>query len=354
MNRPESRNPDSRVVTADDVDAGALDAFLRRFFSPAHCDFLNQHGAWWHRGQQHRHVAVVGDDIAGYCSVIPSPCRLAGETRPAHWWVDLVVDPRFRGRGLQTEMDERVRHGTEVLLGFPNALAARIHRKHGWGVSEEHLILLMPFQPSRLRPVLRATGARGLALRAVARLAWPLAYRLRQRALRYQPVSARRLKTPNAGELADIFERYHDDTVTTTCRHGEHLHWRYFEAPYSDQLDVFVAGARSPQIAAITRSRPTDHGPRVKILDLFGELDDPVLIADLLRRVAQEAARRNAVELSAFATQPHLFSIFRSAGFVLRTLARSCWHSADPTLMRLLDQHPSHWTYADSDQEDPA
>ncbi len=345
---------EDRVVTADDVDGAALDTFLRRFFSPAHCDFLLRHGAWWHRGQHHRHVALVGDAIAGYCSVIPAPCHLGDEVLPAHWWVDLVVDPRFRGRGLQTEMDRRVRRGAEVLLGFPNALAAKIHRKHGWGVSEEHLVLLLPFQPTRLRPVIRATGARGFALRTAARLAWPISHRLRRRALRYRPTSARRLESPDADQLAGIFEDHHDRGVTTTHRNADYLRWRYFQAPYRDQLDFFVAGDPSPRIAAVTRSRPTDHGPRVKILDLFGQLDDPALATALLCCVAREAAHRNAIELAAFATQPNLFPFFRSSGFVLRTLARSCWHSANPDLMRRLDQHPSHWTYSDSDQEGPA
>ncbi len=342
------------MVSAGDVDSVALDAFLRRFFSAAHCDFLLRHGAWWHRGQQHRQVALVGDAIAGYSAVIPAPCRVGGKTVPAHWWVDLVVDPKFRGRGLQTRLDRRVRENAEVLLGFPNALAAGIHRKHGWGVSEEHLVLLLPFRPARLRPVQRAAGARGLVLRGLARLAWPITSRLRRRALRYRPASARRLETPDAGDLGAIFERHHDSEVTTTCRGADYLRWRYLEAPYRDQLGFFVAGDSSPLVAAVTRSRPTDHGPRIKILDLFGRLDDPALVADLLRLLAREAARQGAVELSAFATLPHLFPLFRSAGFVLRTRARSCWHSADPSLMRLLDQCPSHWTFGDSDQEDPA
>lgn len=346
--------PHVRVLSAGDVDASALDAFLRRFFPAAHCDFLFHHGAWWHRGQQHRLVAMVGDTVAGYSSVIPAPCHLGGEKVPAHWWVDLVVDPAFRGRGLQARMDRRVREDAEVLLGFPNALAAGIHRKHGWGVSEKHRVMLLPFAPPRLRPVLNAKGSRGIILRSAAQLARPVAYLLRRRALRFHPDSARRLEAPTAAELAETFANHHDPTTTTTYRDAAYLEWRYLEAPYRGELTFFAAGQPSPRVIAISRGRQTERGHAVKILDLFGRLDDPALVADLLRLVARHSARDGAVELSAFVTLPHLYPVFRSAGFVLRTLARSCWHSTDPARMRLLDQQPSHWTFGDSDQEEPA
>ncbi len=345
---------EARVVNAGDVDGAALDAFLRRFLPAAHCDFLLRHGDWWHPERRQRMVTTVGDTIAGYSAVISSPCRLGDDTFPAHWWVDLVVDPAFRGRGLQTLMDRRVRQGAALLLGFPNPLAAGIHRKHGWGVSEKHRILLLPFEPPRLRPVTRASGARGIVLRTGARLVSPLGSLLRGRAARYRPVSAHRIDDPEAGALAEIFERHHPGAVTTTARDAEYLQWRYLDAPYRGQLAFFAAGDPSPRAVAITRSRPTDRGLIVKLLDLFGDLDDPALVNDLLRLVTRQAARDRAVELTAFATLPHLFPVFRAAGFVLATTGRSCWHSADLGIMRRLDRRQSHWTLGDSDQEEPA
>ena len=34
----------TRLLTADEVEAEVLDAFLRRFFPAAHCEFLRRHG----------------------------------------------------------------------------------------------------------------------------------------------------------------------------------------------------------------------------------------------------------------------------------------------------------------------
>lgn len=344
---------ESRLLDAGEVDEAALDAFLRRFFPAAHCDFLSLHGDWWHPEPRQRMVTTVGDAIAGYSAVIATPCRLGDDTLRAHWWVDLVVDPAFRGRGLQSLMDRRVREDAALLLGFPNALAAKIHRKHGWGVSEAHRMLLLPFAPPRLRPVRRATGARRLVLRLAAQLAHPAGGLLRLQAARGEPVSARRLEEPKAGALAEIFERHPRDVVTT-ARTAEYLKWRYLDAPYRDQLAFFTAGEPSPRAVAVARSRPTSRGPIVKLLDLFGDLEDSALIADLLRLVVREAARSGAVEVTAFATLPHLFPTFRSAGFVLSTTGRSCWHSFDAGIMQRLDRRQSHWTLGDSDQEEPA
>ncbi len=72
-----------------------------------------------------------------YCAVIPTAMRVAGERVDAAWWVDLVVDPDHRGRGLQRAFDEKVRAAAPLIVGFPNTLAAVIHRKHGWGVRED-------------------------------------------------------------------------------------------------------------------------------------------------------------------------------------------------------------------------
>ena len=342
-----------RLVTAEEVDGPSLDAFLRRFFPPAHCDFLLRHGEWWHQGPRNRLVALVGDTVAGYSALIPAPCRLDGRTYRAHWWVDLIIDPEFRQRGLQARMDRRVKEQTELLLGFPNALAAKIHRRHGWGVSEQHRTMLLPFEPTRLRPVMRASGPRAAALRTVTRLARPFGRLLRKRADRYQPVTAHRLETPEPEALGEIFERYHDAAVNTTSRDAEYLKWRYFDAPYRDELGFFVAG-EPPRLAAISRSRETNRGRTVKLLDLFGDLEDAKTVDDLLRLVARQAASENAVEVAAFVTLPELFPTFRAAGFVLRTTARSCWLSPDPAAMRLLDRRRSHWTFGDSDQEEPA
>lgn len=344
-----------RIVTADEVDAGALDAFLRRFFPSRHCDFLLRHGDWWHRGSRHRIVATVDGAVAGYSAVIPAPCRIARRVHEACWWVDLIVAPELRGRRLQHLMDERVRQTHGLLLGFPNAVAAGIHRRHGWGVREDLETRLLPFEPARLGIVRRTRGPRGFVLRLAARLAQPLGSILRARARRYRPVTARRLAEPTPAALAAVFERHHSGDLITTVRDAGYLKWRYFDAPYRDSLGFFAAGeAESPRLAAITRNRDTPHGRVVKLLDLFGDFEDRAAALDLVRLVARHAALDNASQVTAFASLEALYPVFRSAGFLFGTVGRSCWLSSDPDVMEAFATQQTHWCLGDSDHEEPA
>src|SRR5687768_4592624 len=98
-----------RVGDASSLAASELDQFLRTVYKPEKSEFLRLHGAWWHRGNHNRLVVVEGDRIAAYCGVIPIKCLVRGEPYEAVWWVDLIVAPEFRGRGLQSILDAEVR-----------------------------------------------------------------------------------------------------------------------------------------------------------------------------------------------------------------------------------------------------
>ena len=115
-----------QIQTVARVDPERMGRFLGRAFSACKAEFLLHHGTWKHRGEDHQLVLVDGAKIVGYCGVIPVKCRIAGQPREAVWWVDLVIDPDHRGRGLQTIFDEHIRSMTQLKLGFPNALAAKI------------------------------------------------------------------------------------------------------------------------------------------------------------------------------------------------------------------------------------
>ncbi len=350
--QPETAMASVRIVTADEVDSEALDTFLRRFYPARHCDFLLQHGEWWHRGSRNRIVATMDGTVAGYSAVIPAPCRIAGHVHNACWWVNLIVAPEFRGQHLQNLMDRRVRKTYDLLLGFPNALAAGIHRRHGWGVREDLEVRLLPFEPARLQIVQRARGLLGLALRLSARFMQPLGSILRAKARRYRPIAARRLREPTPTALAAAFERHHPGDLITTSRDAEYLRWRYFDSPHRDSLSFFAVGqAEAPRLVAIARHRDTSNGRVIMLLDLFGDLEDQTATADLIRLVARHAALENASEVTAFVSLPALYPVFRSAGFYLRKVGRSCWLSSDPDVMRCFATQQDHWCLGDSDFE---
>lgn len=340
------------VCPASQVDQQELHAFLRRFFGDAKAEFLRLHGTWWHRGEKNRWVLRDGDSVAGYCAVIPTTCLVAGRPRDAVWWVDLVIAPEYRGRGLQTLFDDLVRGRGRLLLGFPNALAAEIHRHHGWGVREDLRSLLLPLDPRRVSAVRRASGIRGAALRLAAGALVPGAFLWRRHLAVYRPTSARRLREPDFETLAAAAEQM-DSRWLTTLRDASYLRWRFGEGPFPHRIYVAGDGPR-PQLVLITR-RIGLGGTRVeRWLDLFGDLDDRRLLDDLLRCAAGDAARGGVAQITALAAHPSIHSALRRQGFVAGSSARFCWLDDERETMRAITEAPHHWCLGDSDNDEPA
>jgi hypothetical protein len=343
-----------RIVTAADVDPERLHQFLLRAYGPTKSAFLRQHGRWWHAGDRHRLVVARGEEIAGYCAVIPTRCRVGAEVHDAVWWVDLIVMPEFRGLGLQRLLDAELRAMGDLKLGFPNPLAAPMHRRHGWGVREDFRTLLLPLAPTRVRIVQQAPGVKGTLLRAGAAALTPLARLFRGRLARYRPVTARVLERPDAGALAAIFTRHGPTGVVTTARDAEFLRWRYLDAPYRAALTFYVAGpAEDPSLALIARLVDGETGPLVRILDCFGHLDDTAGLRDVVSLCLRDAARARATQVTFLASLPRLRPPLRALGFVAGSMARFCWHSHRPEVLAAIGAADCHFGFGDSDNDDP-
>ncbi len=367
---PSQQTPNhQRISTASETDPAALAAFLDRMYPPAKSAFIQQHGDWWHGGAQNRWVLLVDGVVAGYCAIIPTLAALHGEAVPAIWWVDLVIDPAYRGQGLQRLFDERVRSLAELKLGFPNAAAAAIHRKHNWGVREDFHALLLPLRPPQMR-LFRDGLVRRAAGLAFAPLAAAWRFYLRKNSAsksqnlrlssRIEPGS---LLNPEA--LAAVAAA-HPPGVPTTLRTADYLRWRFFDAPYANQL-TYYAGytapaepslltAALPDIVLVVRTLERAGRREVRILDVFGRLDGSPQIqralAAALRLAASDAARAGAVQVTALVSLPTLLPAFRAAGFWLRSVGRFCWHTTNSAHYATL-AGPSHWALADSDNDEP-
>lgn len=333
---------------AAEVDPAALRAFLERCFGAQKARFLERHGTWWHGGRENRMALLVDGAVAAYCGVIPARCRVAGEALEAVWWNDLVVAPELRGRGLQRIFDRAVRQRCGLLLGFPNELAARIHRRHGWGVRDDLRAVMAPLRPPRLAAVTRSRGAAGSLLRAAAGALAPFAGRWRRRLAGYSPRRARRLAEPDLERWAELARRGAAETATT-LRDETHLRHRYLEAPYRGELRFYECA----DLALVCRRLRRRGSVEERVLDLFGDLDDEEGVGDLLRCVLGEAVRAGAAQVTALAAHAELAARFRRRGFLLASTARFCWSSPDPAVMDALGRSRLHWCLGDSDNDEP-
>lgn len=344
-------NRTTEVATTDTVDGQSLGAFLRRVFPSSKAEFLSQHGDWWHTGNGNRWVLLVDGQIAGYCAVIPAHILVEDNKTPALWWVDLVLAPEFRGLGLQSLFDRKIQEASNLKLGFPNQLAAKIHRGHGWGVREDFTTMLLPLQPSGVKSVQRQVGVRGLALRSSAVFLTPWASRLRSNYGKYIPQSARKLENPHPDTLAGIFIRQKNTLPPTTYRDAGYIQWRFLDAPYRAELDFYLAGPSSrPTHYLVSRYVEYENVPAVRVLDLIGDLNDLEPIKDLLSLSIKDAVSRGAKQVTLLATLPEIRSLARRMGFYFTSKTRFCWTSSDSELNQALYGRV-HWALADSDND---
>lgn len=329
------------LTTAAEVDRDRLDAFLARSFRPAKAAFLREHGDWWHRGPENRWLLEEGCTILGYCAVMPTEVTVGGVLREASWWVDLVIDPAARGRKLQRLFDDRIR-AQPLTLGFPNAVAAAIHRRHGWGVREDLRVRMLPLVGSRLpslqtRPRLRRLV--GPILSALGRIV----------------VAAGGFPDPSAssgheravGRLFSLVGQL-DVRWVTTARTSAWFRWRYRDAPWPDQLRVFEAGAS----AAVARVAVQAGETVVRILDLVGVLDPPE-VRQLVGQITQWARRQGAVQVVGLAANRITDHSLARAGMFLQAPGRSCWYSPDREIAGTIGASLHHWTFGDADHDEP-
>lgn len=342
--------------------------FLRRMFDPVKGAFLADWGRWWHGGDENRFGVLAEDGaLAAYFAITPMQCVLGGEVRDSLWWIDLIVDPAFRRRGLQTVMDDAVRTRPGLKLGFPNEFHSTILARHGWGVRGDLRKQMLPLRLHRVRFVQQATGWRGRLLRLGATLTRPGLAGLRAWWGRYRPRYTQAWPEATPAALAAIFAQAQAGLaqtegnpaggVMTTQRSAPFFQWRYFDCPYREELRFYRAQLADGRAGyAIARFSDLRGLKSVRILDLYGDFARQGLLRDLLatiRRDAVQAGADQVIILSSLSSRPGLRAALRAGGFSISVPVYFCWHAQDPVLHRQLHQQPLYWTLADSDNDEP-
>jgi GNAT superfamily N-acetyltransferase len=345
---------DVQIVEPAQANPQELSAFLDEAFGPVKGRFLVEHGDWWHKGPGGRFVALCDGVIAGYRGMIPSLCFFAGRELPAVWAVDLYVTPRFRGKGLQRLLDQRLLEGTGVRLSFPNQTAAKIYVRQGYGLRDDLQMLSVPLYPRSWPGVLRRSGSQGRVIRAGAAGLSPLAAAFRARAARYRPKQTEIASSLDTREAEELFRSSATSGTATTLRSEDFLRWRYLEAPYRQELAFFLTGSPGRRTHyAIVRYVRTDASVRARILDVCGDFDAEEGLADLMRTMLRDAALRGATDIGALAGPPKLARAMRSAGFLIRHPVLFRWLADEQSIHEHFSSTRFHWTLGDSDLDSP-
>jgi GNAT superfamily N-acetyltransferase len=343
-----------RVMEAAQADPSGLSAFLEQAFGPLKGRFLFEHGDWLHRGTGRRFVATCDGAIAGYRAMLPSACLLEGREIPAVWAHDLYVLPRFRGRGLQRLLDERLLEsarfeGASLLLSFPTEIGSKIYAEQGYGIRKDIRWFSASLHPRLLGE--RAPGTRGALRRAGSS---GLAAALRARSSRYRPKRTEVVASPDPNTLEDLFRRCVASDTATTLRSSEFLRWRYLEAPYRSELQFYLTGPQDrPTHYAIVRYVGPEDSVRVRILDVFGDFSDADGLIDLFRTVVRDATLRGALSVIFRACSPELARAARSAGLLFSGKSWFRWLADMPPIHERFYTINLHWVYGDGAHDPP-
>ena len=340
-----------KILDLEQVDPLSAQLFFQNNFSDTKSEFLTKYGAWWQAGGENLWFLQVEDQLVGYCGVIPTRLGVDQKKVSAIWWNDIVIAPEHRGNHYQTHFDEKIRNMDILKLGFPNALAAKIHRKHGWGVKEDLQTRLLPLRPLALRSINNYHGVHKSLLKLGASALSPLAWIWRKKYLRFHSEHVWSEPDVTPEMLAGIFDRHYDDRIVTTWRDFDYFQNRFFRAPYLDELRFYFAGPSSvPTHYLVARFLEQDGYKHVRILDMFGDFNDVAKIRDLVGLVIKDALIWDAKQIIVLVTFSQLHPVFNALGFIIRGISRFCWYPKND-YADIFENKYLYFTLADSDND---
>jgi GNAT superfamily N-acetyltransferase len=342
-----------RVLPFRDVDAEAIYEFLKLAFKPNKAAFLHQYADWWRNHYDNYPVLVDEENrVVGYSALAPSKILLEGKAVELLWWGDMFIHPEHRGKRLQTRLNDYVRGLNILLTGFANEAGAKVYVRDGWGLaSRGHWYghLLNPMMNTKVRGL---KDWRKPLVDTFLPLTRPFYRFWMSRELKSSPKVRKIALEPQV--LAEVFERYNrPSNVMMSYRDVDWFQWRYLEAPYAKELEVYAIGEGDLRQVLILRPS-MENGFRVwRLLDMFGDLEDVEAWESLIRHVSHEAAKAGADKVLALASYPSIEEALMRVGFPERSIVRFVWFSADTALHARMGDFPAHWGMADYDFDAP-
>ena len=340
-----------KIAPIEEFDLDKINSFLKNQFPIKTAESIIKQGQWKSRGIRNRLILTVDNRIAGYFSLIPIKVAINNKSIPAYWWVDLIIDKLERGKGYQTFVDRFIRDMPNLKLGFPNENAALVHNKHDWVVMENHKILLNPLIPKYIYRKTKDNLVQKLALIIITPLISLLMKIIKIFIGVYKVKWSRKIYNPDPSIFSNTFSENISKDLITTWRDLDFFKWRYFSCPNKDQLNFYVS-EKSGKIShyCITRKIKLKGRKILRILDLYGNLDDQERIKDILMLIVKEAQKDAIYQITSLVTIPTLIPIYYKCGFILSAKSRFCWHSNEPNIKSKFNG-TVYWTLGDSDND---
>lgn len=329
-----------------------LNDFLIGEFGDIKGNFLVKNGEWWRRGDWGSPSLLDTDidRIIGYTHCIPVTILLNQDTIDTVWWGDVYVNSTYRGKRLQSRMNEFVKQ-RGLVLGFPNDVGAKVYAREGWGVIRGMGDkLTFPFTLMADKRVRYNTKPIGKVARAASTVLSPMLGMLRRQQIKsLNPQNVQVIKNPDAAFLSDIFMRHMQNTkLMTAYRDPDHVQWRLLDAPY-DKTFYIAGDPQQPDFALMTRILDLKGLKTLRIVDYFGDIDNDALVRATVQMVLKEAAEQSVDQIIVMTTRPNISNVCRELGFSIREDVSFCWYTPDKEQHEIIDNTQWHWTISDYD-----
>ena len=340
------------IIPINKVLKSKVNQFFIDHFSQRKAKFLIDHGEWHSRGNENRFAMLLDDKIIGYFGIIPASINKYNVKSEALWWIDLVINKKYRGLGYQSMIDEYVRNRPEIKLGIPNQSAAKIHTKHKWSVKKDPRVFLFPINPKISLLSKKEYSKYGILLRIFISVISPVVKFILHFIKKYQVKWTVEIVDPSPNLLQDIFYLNKDSRHITTWRDTDYLNHRYLKSPKKNELRYFVCKKNNTiSHYCIIRTISKNGNKIIRILDLYGNFHDIECIADLLKAVIKEAYNINAIQITALNCSKKLNKVYRRCGFIISRRSMFCYYENDLSHLNHRNNE-IYFTLGDSDNDD--
>lgn len=347
---------DIRVVSAAEIAEDEFVRFIQQVYHAETAAYILANRNWLYRDFSQSLGALKGDTLVGFSGTIPFQYSYTGQVHDGLWWVNLIVDPAERGKGIQRLIGDALKSRGVTKGAFTNVTSHAIFGKQGWIAVTHFKTRLLPLRFSDLKQIKHAEGSKGKALRTAAWLAGPVNSLLRLYFRSYTARYSRKVDIRTHIELlAQMYQTFNQPApIITNVRDRAYLTWRYLQCPHADEIICYVAQRASdeaPAAALTARIYRDSAGLAVRILDLFGDLSSKALLNDLMRALIRDAVQAGVYQVTVMDTLHDLRPLLLNNGFVLSSMRHFNWYDQDAALMALFQQNGSYWVIADSDND---
>lgn len=293
--------------------------------------------------------------IIGQLSAIPVALHVLSRTHRACWGVDLIVEDRFRGRGVGAALSDACVAEFGLTLGVAvSAEAQKALVRSGWKDLGTVPVFLRPVQGMQTllsRVMSRGSGLVGPPLDAMLRAADTVAGWASSAwaGLRFEQVD-------RFDDRADeLWKEQADAYDVITRRDRETLNWRFADHPIPGRYQIVYALAGDRLAAyAVVRIGRWKGDLAGYIVDFFGR---PAAMTALIVECLRVLRNGGAKLVYCWQTHCSLHPMFKRLGFIQRSsgcvLMVKVDEDSDASTSALLDPERWYLTAGDSDIDRP-